>query len=97
MKTCQTAQKFLRLIGISPNRTSFGLHELMHTVAYILCIMSLLVYLIYAAETAKESTQLIFITPALVLILTTYLTMKFKSTTIFKIFDEIEQIINKSG
>lgn len=96
MKTCQTAQKFLRVIGISPNRTSFGLNELMHTLAYILCYITFLMYLIYEIETAKESTQLILIIPPDVLVLTIFLTMKFKSTKIFKIFDEFEQIANES-
>lgn len=96
MKTCQTVQGLFQSIGITANGVSFGFSELIHTFAYILGIMSLIVYLIHVAETAKECAQPISLIPVDTLILTTYLTLKFNSRIIFKIFDDIEQIVNKS-
>lgn len=96
MKTCQTAQKVFQLVGIRANRASFGLYELMHILSYILWIMSSFLYLINEAEMTKQFAQPIFLILINCLMLITYLSFKFNSRKVFKIFDEVEQIVIES-
>lgn len=96
MKTCQTAQKTFHSIGISTRRISFGLRELIHILGYILYITFIFIYVMRGTETASEQAKVIPLILGSILILVFYLTFKFKSETIFHIFDEIEQTVNQS-
>lgn len=96
MKIFQTFLRNFEWMGISANRVPFGLTELKHTFAYILIITLLSLQLAKEAETNSAKMKSMAMTVAMISLLIAYLSFRFHSQTVFKIINELEQVINQS-
>lgn len=96
MKIFRTVEKNFKSKGIRVERVSFGLYEFQHILAYIVCIMLSVLYVVYVAETTSQYMDSISQITALILVLIAYLSYRCNAQALYKLIDELEQIINQS-
>lgn len=96
MKIFQTTQMYLRYGGFQRDQSAFNERQWWTILKYSFFMILQYVYLFAVASTPRQYMNSIFMSTAGILIVISYLSIVFKTATIFDYIDDVEHVINGS-